>query len=479
MQDQIRLLYEKGYKVRAIARSLRLSRKTVRKQLGIGARPMVGGSEATDWRRQIDWALVHREVSGKGVTIQQLHREFIPQVPYVTFWRAYRSYQPVQPEVTMRLLHQPGEKAQVDFADGITIIDMPTGKSITTQLFCGVMAFSSYTFGEFVLDQKLATFLSVQERMWHFFGGVTPYTVVDNLKSGVTKAHLYDPDVNPTYCDFANHYGFAVLPARPYHPRDKAAGESNIGAIQRGFYQEVRNCKFYSLRELNDAFREYLLRLNQRVMKDHGVSRWDRFQAEVKLLKPLPATSFEITEWKSAKVHPDCHVQFDRNFYSVPYRHIGYVVRIRFTQKMLEIFSEDGEALAVHARFKGQGRYATSEAHYPEAKLAAARFDLHQAQSQGKGIGVSTEKLISHLLNREHPLKYLRRIQGILRLYKTQQVSAGAMEYACAQAMSFNKLRVAYIRECAIYYDHHGLTPSLVSPVRVAGTYHLHEGDLS
>jgi transposase len=106
--------------------------------------------------------------------------------------------------------------------------------------------------------------------MFAYFGGITPYVVVDNLKSGVYRADLYDPDVNPTYCDFANHMGFAVLPARPYKARDKGSGESHIGVVQRGFFQEVRNRVFYSLQELNKALRDYLHRLNHEVMKDYG-----------------------------------------------------------------------------------------------------------------------------------------------------------------------------------------------------------------
>ena len=148
-----------------------------------------------------------------------------PGVSYVNFWRAFRDQVPHQAsplEVTIRLHHKPGEKTQIDFCDGIPITDPLTGKTTLTQLFCGVLAFSSYAFGEFVPDQKLSTFIGVQERMFAYFGGVTPYVVVDNLKSGVHRAHLYDPDVNPTYCDFSNHMGVAVLPARPRTPRDKA-----------------------------------------------------------------------------------------------------------------------------------------------------------------------------------------------------------------------------------------------------------------
>src|SRR5437879_6163295 len=121
-------------------------------------------------------------------------------------------------QVTIRLHHKPAEKTQVDFCDGVFITERVSGKKTLTQFFLGVLPFSSYTFGEFVLDQKLSTFIGVQQRMFAYFGGVTPYLVVDNLKSGVYKADLYDPDLNPPYFDFAIHMGFAVLTTRPYKP---------------------------------------------------------------------------------------------------------------------------------------------------------------------------------------------------------------------------------------------------------------------
>ena len=157
--------------------------------------------------------------------------------------------------MTIRLDHKAAEKSQIDFCDGLFITDRVTGNKTLTQFFLGVLPFSSYFFGEFVWDQKLPTFIAVQSRMFAYFGGITPYVVVDNLKSGVHKADLYDPDVNPSYCDFANHMGFAVLPARPYKARDKGAGECHIGVVQRSFFQEVRNRVFYSLHDLNEALR--------------------------------------------------------------------------------------------------------------------------------------------------------------------------------------------------------------------------------
>lgn len=477
MQEQIKVLSGQGVSIRKIAEILKISRKTVRKFLEGSVSPSgaIGVEAAEDsWMARINWEHVREEI-GKGCTIKQIHREEAHDVPYLSFWRALRDKVPVSPEVTIRLRHKPGEKAQIDFCDGIKITDPRTGKVVSTQLFVGVLPFSSYTFGEFVENQKLPTFIGVQERMFSFFGGVTPYVVPDNLKSGVHRAHLYDPDVNPTYCDFANHMGFAVLPARPYKPRDKGAGETAIGVIQRSFFQEVRNRTFYSLHELNQAFRQYLDRLNQAVMKDYGVSRAMRFEEEKKLLKPLPAVRYQMSEWRSAKIHPDCHIQVDKNFYSTPFRYVGQTVRVKLTEKMVEVFDNDSQPIAAHARLGGYGKFSTFDAHYPEAKVSVARFEVHHAKEQAKRIGPNVEKLIEMLLSGEHPLRHLRRVQGILRLIRSHQVSAQALDYACAQGLLFRKTRLAYLKACAVYFERNGLKPKLVTPERPPESAHLRQ----
>ena len=224
MQAQIKTLSEQGHSIRRIARILRLSRRTVRKFLETTVQP---AAESSSWMETVDWENVRQEVYGKGTTVKQIQREVAPEVAYVKFWRVFREKVSVQAspdQVTIRLDHKPAEKTQIDFCDGLFLTDAVTGHKTLTQFFLGVLPFSSYFFGEFVLDQKLSTFIGVHQRMFAYFGGITPYVVVDNLKSGVNKADLYDPDVNPTYCDFANHMGFAVLPARPRKPRDKGSG---------------------------------------------------------------------------------------------------------------------------------------------------------------------------------------------------------------------------------------------------------------
>lgn len=475
MQAQIKLMSDQGHSIRSIARVLRLSRRTVRKYLEPA--PQLP-NDSGGWEEKIDWDYVRQEVYGKGTTVKQIGREVAPEIAYVKFWRAFRektSRQASPEQVTIRLHHKPAEKTQIDFSDGLWITDPTTGNKVQTQFFLGVLPFSSYTFGEFVFDQKLSTFIGVQERMFAHFGGVTPYVVVDNLKSGVHKPDLYDPDVNPTYCDFANHMGFAVLPARPYKARDKGAGESNIGVIQRGFFQQVRNRVFYSLQDLNQTLRQYLDRLNRDVMKDYGVCRAQRFDEEKKHLKPLPSSRFEFSEWRAAKVHPDCHIQVEKNFYSVPFVYVGQKVRVRLTDKMVEVFSEDSLSLAAHLRLKGIGQFSTYDFHYPQAKLAVARFEVRHAQEQAKTLGPHVEQLVDELCSGQHPLRHLRRVQGILRLSKRYPITAEALDHACQRALTFNKKRLAYIKDCALYFVSHGQRPTLMAPQRKPDTVHLHQ----
>jgi transposase len=476
MQDQIKTLRQQGHSIRKVSLALKVSRQTVRKfEAGeAGDQPE---SKASDehrlWDSAIDWKAAGDALRA-GTTIKQLHSELAPDdISYTRFRRRMHTKVSLPPAIAVRLQHEPGQRVQIDYCDGIPIVDRKTGEARKTQFFCGALPFSSYTFGEFVWDQKLPTFIESHERMWAFFGGVTPYAVVDNLKSGVSKAHRYDPDVNPTYCDYGNHQGFAVLPARPYTPRDKACVEATIGAIQRSFFQEVRAQTFYSLEALNEAFRAFLLRFNEQEMKDYGQSRKERFVAEKKLLLPLPAERFELFEWRSCKVHPDCHLQVQKNLYSVPYRFVGKTVRVRVSRKLVEAFFE-GEPIATHPRGSGKNHAVTCEQHYPEAKRGLHSFHVQAAESEASRIGPETETLVRKLTEGSHPLRYLRRIQGILRLYQRKGVSRETAEYASKMALSFRRLRFAYIQGCVEHHQANGNGLAVVAPPREPSEMFLH-----
>ncbi len=473
MQEQIRTLLNQGLSIRKVALALKVSRQTVRKYSSAAladVSPEPIGSP--DWDYSIDWKAVRQAVAD-GTTVKQLHAEYAPEVTYTRFRRRLRAKAPVPPAVTIRLEHKPGERTQIDYCDGIPIVDRNTGEKRKTQLFCGVLPFSSYTFGEFTWDQKLPTFIESHERMWAYFGGVTSYVIVDNLKSGVKTAHRYDPDVNPTYCDYGNHQGFAVLPARPYTPRDKACVEATIGAIQRSFFQQVRNRTFYSLDELNRAFRHFLEEFNRTIMKDHGATRLERFQAERSTLQALPPERFEFSVWKTPKVHPDCHIQVGNNLYSVPHRFVGQTVRVRCGRKLIEVFA-DGEPVTTHPTQTGTGNVVTNEQHYPEGKRGLQSFHVQAALAEARAIGPHTEELVNKLTSSRHPLRYLRRVQGILRVFKAESVTAEAAEYASKMALSFDRPRLNYIKGCVEHFAAHGARPSVLTPQRDQADLFLH-----
>lgn len=470
MKDQILELYGRGIGKRRIAQMLGVSKNTV---TGIvrakSAAARAQGDPAADmardanWSGSLDWEKIREELGKRYVTVKCLHEEFAPSgIDYLKFWRELKRRIPtdLSSQARIRFQYKPGQRLEIDYCDGIALTDRKTGTAKKTHLFVAVSAFSDFVFGEFSMTQKRDEFIASQDRMHHFYGGVFEYLVVDNLKSGVHQAHIYDPDVNPIYIDYSNHMGFAVLPARPNTPRDKPAIETNIGVIQRQFYSEVRNRVFYSLNELNVCFREYLGRLNHGVMKDYGVTRAERFAVEKNLLKALPKDAFEVAEYRNAKVHPDCHVQVDKNFYSVPYRYIGQVLRVRLTPRLVEVFNESHEAITAHSRQKGIGQFSTLDLHYPEQKLATARFDIVWARREAGQSGPEMKALVEQLLEGSQPLRYLRRIQGILRLRKLY--SPRALEYACHQAMLFNRLRLVYVTDCAKKFELLGHRPRVV-----------------
>lgn len=475
MQKQILELHRQGRSDRAIARIVGKNRRTVARVIARGE-AIEPNVEQPEWTKSIDWEKVRLEAA-QGVQLNILAREHAGElISYVQFWRQFHKKYPELPTVTMRLTHVPGEKAFFDYTDGIDIVNPTTGEVCSTKLLCGVMAMSSYTYGEFTLTEKRSDLTRSMESAFRFFGGVTPYVTVDNQRAAVDRAHWYDPDLNPTFVDFANHWGFAVIPARPYRPRDKGANESGIGVVQKQFYQEVRNKTFYSLVELNTALREYLERLNGAMMKDWGVSRAVRFEGEKHLLKSCPNQNWEQSEWRKAKVHADCHVQVLKKFYSVPYSHVGREVRVRITAKLIDIFDQDINPLSCHARLLGKEIYSTDTKHYPAEKVALTQFSVQLAHREAAKVGPETEKLIRELLCGNYPLKYLRRVQGILRLGQTARVTREALEHAAKMATTYNKLQFAYVQSTAEYFDRSGNRPSVVraAPSRNASDVYLH-----
>ena len=477
-QAQILVMHSNGHSLRRIAQALKMCKKSVRKYIRRQEKKEEKGEEKNTsvlqednpdgrevitqfplWLQELDWRKLVEE-RNCGVSFKILYNEVHDkQVSYWSFWKSLKqlceTLHPKKPQTTMRLQHKPGEKVFVDYADGIPIKDKVTGQIRKTWLFVGTLPFSSKVFAEFVFDQKLPSFIGSHERMWQFFGGTAQYTVSDNLKSCVSKAHRYEPEVNKVFCDYANHAGFAVLPARPRRPKDKANVECHVGVLQDSFFQEVRHHSFKSLGEQNQALKQHLEKLNNAKMKDYGVSRNERFEVEKPHLRPLVQEEFVLSEIREASVHPDCHIQFGKCFYSVPWQYVGKRVRVVATTQRLEVFDLFSfERIALHSRGKAPGSRMTEELHWPPEKKEHCDFSVERAQEQGAKVGPETAALFEVMFSQKHPLVYLRRVQGWLRQVSQGKWTRQAMEYASSLALQYNNWTSKYIKSCVELFDH-------------------------
>jgi transposase len=388
-------------------------------------------------RPQPDCAHLHKELRRKGVTLYLLWEEYRAACPegyqYSRFCDLYRTFRKrLRP--SMRQIHKAGEKGFVDFSGKKPeIVDPQTGEVCPVELFVGVLGASSLIYAEATPDQSLGSWIGAHVRMVEFWGGCVEIFVPDSLKSGVQKACRYEPLLNRTYEEFARYYGAAVIPARPYRPRDKAKAEVSVLIAQRWVLARLRNRTFFSLAELNQAIRELLVWANNRPMRKLGISRRELFESTDRpALRPLPPSRYELAEWATPTANIDYHVEIDHNFYSVPHQLRGEKLDARFTQTTVEIFLKS-RRVASHARLRGRGRYSTNPKHMPAAHRAHAEWSPSRLISWAGKAGPAAAELVTHILrNRPHPEQGYRACLGIMHLGR--QYGNDRLEAACRRA---------------------------------------------
>ena len=244
-------------------------------------------------------------------------------------------------------------------------------------------------------------------------------TVPDNTRTGVTKASRYDPDINPTYQNLAVHYGFGVVPARPYRPRDKAKVESGVQLAQRWIVAVLRHRRFYAEAEVNDAVRPLLTALNQKPFRKRDGSRESQFlQLDKPALKPLPGEPFDLSDWTQARVNIDYHITFDGSLYSVPYNLVHELIEIRSTATTIEILHK-GTRVASHPRSRTRGHVATVHEHRPHSHQAHLEWTPSRILEWGEKAGPFTGQLVERIMaDKPHPEMGFRACLGIIRLTK-------------------------------------------------------------
>lgn len=386
-----------------------------------------------------DCAYIHVERRKTGVTLELLHLEYLEKHPngyrYTQFCERYREWLDTR-HLTMRQEHRAGEKLFVDYSGKKPhIVDPNTGEMIPVELFVVVLGASNYTFAEATLTQRGPDFIASHVRALAFLGGVPAALVPDQLKSGVIVACRYEPGIQRTYEDLAQHYGTAILPARPGHPRDKAKVEVGVLIAQRWILARLRHETFFSLDALNERIAELLEELNDRRMRVYGASRRELFERlDHPALKPLPVEPFAYSEWRKARLNIDYHADVEHHFYSAPHALVHEELEARLTAITVELFHK-GERVASHLRSYQRGRHTTIDEHMPKAHREHAEWSPSRIINWAETIGTSTKALAEAILaERRHPEQGYRSCLGILRLGK--QYGKERLEAACARAFS-------------------------------------------
>lgn len=366
---------------------------------------------------------LHREMRRKSVTLQLLWYEYKQEHPdgyqYSFFCEQYRKWAK-KLDPPLRQKHLAGEKMFVDFAgQTVDIINAKTGEVSNAHIFIAALGASNYTYAEAVSSESLPCWINTHIHAFEYFGGVPQIVVPDNLKAGVTNPCRYEPDINPTYQDLAEHYGTTVIPTRPGKPRDKAKVESAVLVAERWILAALRNHTFFSLSELNRAIDEKLRDLNKRKFKKLDTSRKSLYESIDKpALKPLPLHRYEYADWKRAKVNIDYHVEVDRHYYSVPYQLVREQVDVRLTATSVEVLFKN-RRVAAHKRSYIPGDFTTLKEHMPKSHQRYLQWTPSRIIKWAGKNGPNTEKLVTRILERKpHPEQGFRSVLGIVSLSK-------------------------------------------------------------
>lgn len=400
------------------------------------------GRRGRDSARPVpEWPMIHKELRRKAVTLKLLWEEYRETYSdgygYNQFCVYYRRWAKTI-DVCLRQTYRAGERLFVDYA-GMTmsVIDPVTGERSAVQIFVATLGASHYIYAEATRTQQLHDWIASHIRTYEYLGGVTEITTPDNLKSGVSRACRYEPDINPTYMDMARFYGTAVIPRRPRKPRDGAKVESGVQIVEREALAPLRDHTFFSLSELNRAIWDRLTRVNKRPFQKLDSSRVELFEEIDKpALKPLPLNRYEYAEFHKARVNIDYHIEVLGHYYSVPYELKGHQLDVRLTARMVEALNM-GRRVASHVRDDSKGRHTTDPSHMPRAHREHLAWTPSRIIRWAGTIGPHCGQVAKHIMDsRQHPEQGYRACLGILRLAKGYE--SKRVEAACRRALSLD-----------------------------------------
>jgi transposase len=445
-----------GQSDRAIHQAVGLHRDTVRKyRRWVEAHGLLGGDlpDLETVQRLIDehlpqprppqnessvepYRAVVEQLRADGVEIKAIHQRLQERGytgSYQSVWRFVRRLEPRTPTATVRVERAPGEEAQVDFGYAGPMLDPVSGRARRAWGFVMTLAYSRHQYVEFVFNQQVGTWLECHRHAFEFFGGVPQRIVLDNLKAAILRACWDDPQVQQSYRECAEHYGFLIAPNRVNTPEHKGKVEQGgVHYVKRNF---LGGRELTSITQANRDVRTWCMTIAGE--RQHGTTREQplaRFDVERAQLRPLPPTPYDMGFWKLLKLHRDCHVVFDGAYYSAPFTHIGQQVRVRGGNKQVRIYTLDYHLLATHDRAEKPGVRCTHPRHLPPEKLPGWLLNREACQEEALSIGPATVEVVQALLD-DPVIDRLPTVGRLLRL-RTRYGDA-RLEAACQRALAF------------------------------------------
>lgn len=469
IREILRLRYAAGLSIRQIKASTKLSVGAIQQllskadALGLGwplppqlddielARRFYPGADTRASRRfQVpEWSVVHQELKRQGMTQQLLWEEYTQRYPnrcysYSQFCERYAHWRGLQKR-SMRQAHKAGEKCFVDYCGPtVSIVCAETGEIHPAQVFVAVLGASNYTYAEATWSQSLPDWLGSHVRAFAYFGGCTEIVVPDNLRSGVTRACRYDPDLNASYQQWAEHYRVAVVPARPYKPRDKAKVEVGVQIVERWILARLRHHTFFSLAELNQCIRALLDDLNQKPFKQLAGNRRQAFeQLDRPALRALPPHPYRYVDIKPVKVNIDYHVEYRKHHYSVPHHYVGETLELHASETLITLYFRQ-KTVTTHVR-KHRPGMSTEPAHMPRRHHKHQQWTPGRLKNWARDIGVETLKWVTiQLETKAHPEQAYRVCLGLLNLGRAYPRER--LEAACRIANQAGLIRLKQVK---------------------------------
>lgn len=407
-------------------------------------------------KAQPDFSAIHQELKRKGMTKLLLWQEYLEDNPinaykYTQFCTLYQRWRKKQKR-SMRQLHAAGEKLFIDFCGPtVPIVHPETGEIRKAQIFVATLGASNFTYIEACESQKQESWLMAHVNAFEFLGGIPELLIPDNLRSAVTKADRYEPILNENYLKLARHYGTAIMPARPYKPKDKAKAENAVLIVERWILMRIRKQTFHSIASLNKALKELLAELNLRPFRHLPECRQTLFdKLDKPALKALPNYRYEYVDHHHAKVGVDYHVFYKKHAYSVPHMYVKERVTMEVSARLVRIYHKN-KCITQHPRKNEQGGFSTIAEHMPLSHQKQ-HWSPEQLLHWGSGIGPGTRAFVEQLLiGKEHSEQAYRACLGLLnleRLYTSERLDKacqsallhGYPDYQTVQNLLKNKL---------------------------------------